>query len=287
MKPLDPVAKILGMLLAGAPVPASSVSAAGRRILTPLIDAGGIQQVRSGAGNVLVCSNQRAVQAFANNRYPSGLVTTSAPDLGARTQALAQFRDTKANGGLDFELAHVRVFKDSSLTIDGAPVGAAYQTARLGCASVVLGHASVPNLTGYVAMVEGPELFLRYDWGAAGVDAVVLYGGRASDRMLAWLEASEAVRILHCPDYDPVGLHEYLRAKDRLGDRLEPLEPASLEVLFGRFSKPELLHKNASLMPRLLQSEDAYVRRVVSLMQNGGAGLEQEALLAGGDHDEA
>lgn len=279
MKPLDPVAKALATLLAGASVPASGLSMASRRILTPLIDAGAIQQVRSGAGNVWTASNQRAVQAFANNRYPSGLVVAPSSEFGARTQALVQFRDTKANGGLDFEFIHARIFKDEALTVAGAPVAAARQTSQLGCVSVVLDGARVPTLAGSVAMVEGPQLFLRYDWQAIGVDAVVLYNGRASDRMLAWLESSDAGRILHCSDYDPVGLDEYLRAKQRLGLRLEPLAPTNLDALFDRFSKPELLHKNAGLMQRLLQSDDPYVRRVVGLMQHYVAGLEHEALL--------
>ncbi len=279
LKPLDPVAKALATLLAGTSVPASGLSQASRRILTPLIDAGAIQQIRSGGGNVWTASNHRAVQAFANNRYPSGLVAAALPELGARTQALAQFRDTKANRGLDFEFIHARIYKDEALTVAGAPVGAARQTSQLGCVSVVLGAAEVPTLAGCVAVVEGPQLFLRYDWQAAGVDAAVLYNGRASDRMLAWLESSGATRLLHCADYDPVGLDEYLRAKQRLGARLEPLAPANLDRLFDRFSKPELLHKNSGLMRRLLQSDDPYVRRVVGLMQHYVAGLEHEALL--------
>lgn len=279
LKPLDPVAKVLGALLAGASVPASSFSPASRRILTPLIDAGAIQHVRSGGGKVWIASNHRAVHAFANNRYPSGLMAASMPELGARTQSLAQFRDTKANGGLDFEIIHARIFKDEALAGAGALVGAAQQTSHLGCVSVVLSDGGSPTLAGYVAMVEGPQLFLRYDWQAAGVDAVVLYNGRASDRMLSWLKSSAVTRILHCADYDPVGLDEYLRAKQRLGVRLEPLAPANLDTLFDRFSKPELLHKNSGLMPRLLQSDDPYVHRVVGLMQHYIAGLEHEALL--------
>ncbi|RWA52338.1 hypothetical protein AU476_18290 [Cupriavidus sp. UYMSc13B] len=279
MKPLDPVAKALAALLTGASVPASGLSQASRRILTPLIDAGAIQQVRSGAGNVWTASNHRAVQAFANNRYPRGLMAAASPELGARTLALAQFRDTKANGGLDFEFVHARIFKDEALTVAGAGLGAAQQTSQLGCVSVVLGGARIPALAGCVALVEGPQLFLRYDWQAVGVDAVVLYNGRASDRMLSWLESSDAARILHCSDYDPVGLDEYLRAKQRLGVRLDPLAPENLDALFDRFSKPELLYKNSGLMPRLLQSDDPYVRRVVGLMQHYVAGLEHEALL--------
>lgn len=279
-QPLDSFAKALYALLAGEKIPLSTVSGTTQKRLQPAIDAGAVQVRRSGGGNVMLCSNPVILQSFANNNYPNGLLAAPLVEHGARTGALARFRDTKAEGGLDFELAHIRVFDDAALSIEGESVHAAKQTQRLGCVSSVLGGAFEPQLSGRVALVEGPELFMRYDWIADDVAAVVHYAGRISDRMLDWLQRCHAITVvLHFADYDPVGLCEYLRVKGRLAEKVFPHAPSMIDKLFYQYSKSTLLQKNAALMPRLVNSNDPYVQRIVALMQAYGAGLEQEALL--------
>ncbi|WP_349608997.1 hypothetical protein [Cupriavidus sp. DF5525] len=277
-QPLDALARILHELLSGEAVPASRLSTSLTRALLPLTDIGAVRMETRGRGKALTCLKPDLVKVFADNRYPSGLYLTSTA-LGSRTAALAQFRDSKADGGLDFELVHIRVFDDAALTLDGLPVDACRQTQILGCVSVVLGMIPTPRLAGRIALAEGPEVFMRFDWRSLGVGVVVYYRGRASERLLRWAGDAEVADILHCGDYDPVGLDEYLRARARLGDRVIPYVPDNLEALFDRFSKPELLQDQAGLVRRLQQSQDPYVQRMLRLIQGIGGGMENEALL--------
>jgi len=282
LKPFSPLARTLHTLLSDGSMPASAISVASRRALTTLFDTRALVEERRGTGRIVVVVRRPTVQAFAKHRFPAGLYAdTDRSEYGARTRALVELRDTKARGGLDFEIVSLRVFNDSALTIEGAPVAATCQTQLLGCIAATLGFGAAPRLAGRVALVEGPEAFLRFDWASIGIDVAILYAGRASDRLLSWVAgcADNVTQVLHCADYDPVGLDEYLRAKKRIGALIVPHTPDNLEELFKRYCKPCLLQDNAALMPRLLASTDPHVRRVAQLMQQHGAGLEQEGLL--------
>jgi len=86
-------------------------------------------------------------------------------------------------------------------------------------------------------------------------------------------------RIVHFPDYDPVGMDEYLRFKQACPERTELFRPPSLKDLFPRYGKAQLLHDNKAILARLRKSHDSDVRYVVGLMDRFGVGLEQEVLL--------
>ncbi|MBI1839755.1 MAG: hypothetical protein HYR88_02745 [Verrucomicrobia bacterium] len=101
--------------------------------------------------------------------------------------------------------------------------------------------------------------------------------------MLDWLgrpDQSE-LALLHCPDYDPVGLNEFVRLRKRLGGRVTLHHPANLEELFTRYSKRALLFapQSQAMLQNLRTVEDETVRAVVALIDRHGAGLEQESLL--------
>jgi len=107
-------------------------------------------------------------------------------------------------------------------------------------------------------------------------------GGRLSGRILNWLGSQSMARaqIIHCGDYDPVGLDEYLRLKGACPERAELFLPANLEVLLSRYGKRELLQgSNGAVLARLRKTEDHEVRRLVRLLDRYGVGLEQEILL--------
>jgi len=105
---------------------------------------------------------------------------------------------------------------------------------------------------------------------------------RSSGRILNWLSSSAMAqaRIIHCGDYDPVGLDEYLRLKTACPERAGLYLPADLDDLFSRYGKGEiLLGSNGAILARLRKIEDQEVRRIVELMDRHGVGLEQEVLL--------
>jgi hypothetical protein len=114
---------------------------------------------------------------------------------------------------------------------------------------------------------------------AAGV--AVYASGRLSDLALQWLGSPELsqCRFIHCGDYDPVGLDEFLRLKKVVGDRARLHIPANLCALIATYGRPELLGDSQGVLKRLRGSADPDVRKVVEILNETGCGLEQEALL--------
>jgi hypothetical protein len=79
--------------------------------MQPLIDAGVLEAVRAGAGKNFTLRDPETLAKFIDRQYPGGLTEDETDDLALdrRTQALARFRDTKALGGLDFEIVEYRL----------------------------------------------------------------------------------------------------------------------------------------------------------------------------------
>jgi len=70
-----------------------------------------------------------------------------------------------------------------------------------------------------IAIVENLEVFLHFE-KLHSRQVVALYaGGRLSSRALNWLASNvmSGALLLHCGDYDPVGLDEFLRLYNRVG----------------------------------------------------------------------
>jgi hypothetical protein len=88
--------------------------------------------------------------------------------------------------------------------------------------------------------------------------------------------------FLHCGDYDPVGLDEYLREKQVLGERVTLYLPPQLERLTRKYGRPELLADSMSVLERLRGSDDESIKKVIDIFNVTGCGLEQEVLLIPG-----
>ena len=54
------------------------------------------------------------------------------------------------------------------------------------------------------------------------IEVAILGGGRISKRLLDWCAQmiSEDFKLIHLPDYDPIGLNEFARLRARLGERV-------------------------------------------------------------------
>ena len=141
------------------------------------------------------------------------------------------------------------------------------------------GHGSI---TGALAVVENLEVFCHFEKLKTDAQLAIYAQGRLSGRILNWLSspAMAQARIIHCGDYDPVGLDEYLRLKSACRERAALYLPANLEDLLSRYGKRDLLlGNNASILARLRKTEDQEVRQIVKLIDRYGVGLEQEVLL--------
>lgn len=283
--PLDAFAGLLAELITAGSVQASRVSAKARARLAPLFSAEVLVETRAGAGRRVEVRTLETLAKFISRHYPAGLFADPSANevLDRRTLALSHYRDTKALGGLDFEIIEYRLSGKAPLLIGGAAVGRSGVCGDLG-AFVLYDTRTADRdvrFAGVVATVENPTVLIRYDWEAAGVDLAVATYGRMSRRMIDWL-ASEPMGdtlVVHYGDYDPVGLSEFCRLEAALGQRASLFIPDQIERLFSQYSDRDLLSRSSGLLPALQQSSNAEVRRVVQLMAVSGGSVEQEALL--------
>jgi hypothetical protein len=283
--PLDSFAGLLADLSAAGSVQASRVSARARERLSPLFSADVLVETRAGAGRRIEVRNQETLAQFITRHYPAGLFTDLAADeeLDRRTLALSRYRNTKALGGLDFEIVEYRLSGAEPLLIGGATVGRSGVRGNLG-AFVLYDRRTderAVRFAGVVATVENPTVLIRHDWEAYGVDLAIATYGRMSRRLIDWL-ASESMRdaqVVHYGDYDPVGLSEFCRLEVALGSRASLFIPDRIERLFSKYSDRELLSRSSGLLPALQRSHHKGVQDILRLMAEFCGALEHEALL--------
>ncbi len=278
----DALAKRLRDLLDEGSVPASSLSKRARRRLAGLFDAGILAEEPAGAGRRVVVRSRVGLENWIDGVYPHGLDGRDDTD-GSRASGVANLRDSKRGGPVGAALIHLRGFGEARLRCDDESLPVAELTRRYGAASLLVDEQCQWQLDGRICTVENLEMFLRVEDVVDGVEVAIFTHGRFSQQVIDWLakRSSPRATIIHAGDYDPVGLAEYLRLKDGLGERVELFVPPDLDERLHRYGNTELLRKSRRLLSELRRSEDAQVRRVVELMDEHGRALEQEALLIG------
>jgi hypothetical protein len=174
----------------------------------------------------------------------------------------------------------------SRVTLDGGEIPVAELSARYGVAACLIGIDSRMVFEGNVALVENLECFLHIDAILPKGPLAINSAGRISDRLIACLKRShfETPPLLHLPDYDPVGLSDYLRLREALQERVSLFVPADLEQRFATFGNRKLITEKARNRA-LLEQLDGHTwpcpqsARVFQLIKDTGSGLEQESLL--------
>ena len=249
-------------------------------VLAPLLDSGIVTEDKSGAGRRLVVRNPQALRDFIQHRFPNAPVPTGS---SSRVAGVSRFRDTKSVASDLPEIVTVRAWQDGELLSDGKTINVAEATRAHGVFSFLLADPARFTLHGMCALVENPAVFTQFEHLQLP-PRLALYGhGRSSNRLIDWLAAQTApdFQMLHLPDYDPVGLDEYIRLRERLGPRVQLHLPENLATLFKQHANGELLQKPStqSLLAKLRLSQIAEVRTVLALIEKHNAGLEQEALL--------
>lgn len=272
----------LGLLQQQGTLPRSQCGAGFLRVVEPLLASGVISEERAGAGRRIVLHDAPALDEFIRHHFPDGVVSS---DSTSRAVGVARFRDSKAFESDTPWVVSVRAWDESALRKSGRSVGAATATAEHGVFSFVLLPGSGFTLHGPCALVENPAVFHHFERLELNLGLAILGHGRIAGRVLDWLAAMPApgFSLLHLPDYDPVGLSEFQRLRDRLGDRVQLHLPLDIEDRFQRYSNRGLFAapKNRELLAALRRSSVPVVRQVVALMDRHNAGLEQEALLIG------
>jgi hypothetical protein len=248
--------------------------------LAPLLDSGIVTEDKSGAGRRLVVRNPGAFRDFIQHHFPNAPVPAG---TSSRVAGVSRFRDTKAGASNLPEIVTIRAWQDDLLHSADQPIAIAEATRLHGVFAFLLQDAARYTLHGPCALVENPAVFTQFEHLGLPPRLAIYGHGRSSNRLLDWLAAQTApdFQLLHLPDYDPVGLDEFTRLRERLGTRVQLHLPKNLADLFARHANGELLQKPSTqtLLAKLRLSRITEVRTVLTLIEKHNAGLEQEALL--------
>lgn len=277
---VDALAQKLGLLRTEGSLASSRLTERDRSRLQSLFATGVLEVVRSGAGKTVVVHNRDAFDTFILRNYPSGLEGREEAAT-PRSKAVAELRDSKKARETGPLVVLLRGFENCYLRSGTEVLPVADLTALAGVAALHLGGKEW-EYTGVLAIVENLEVFWNFEKLGTGAQMALYAGGRLSGRILGWLgsQSMARARIIHCGDYDPVGLDEYLRLKDACPERAELFLPSDLEALLSRYGKSELLQgSNGAILARLRKTEDLEVRRLVTMLDRHGVGLEQEIFL--------
>lgn len=277
---VDSLAEKLSLLLEKGYLAESRLSTRDRSRLQSLLDAGVLQAARSGAGRRIVLHDVNALKSFIARTYPSGLEGLDIK-LSSRSKAVAELRDSKKARDNQPIAVLLRGFHDSTLHSGNKVLQVANWTNMAGVAALRLDEDTQWGFSGVVAFVENLEVFWNFEKLEIEADLAIYAQGRLNSKIVAWLAspAMQHVQIIHCGDYDPVGLDEFLRLKAACPDRTQLYIPPDFEILLSRYGKKNLITDNAAILARLRKNHDPQVRFIVELMDRFGVGLEQEVLL--------
>jgi hypothetical protein len=286
---MDELPPYLMKLFSERRVSRSQLPARSKGLLRPLFDGGVLGIEPAGRGEVVVVRREEAFESWIGHNFPVFGNQWHAPDGAYRAQSLAYRRDTKATGlGVSQSVLHLRARRSvvSGITLDGVELPVAELSAKHGIAACLIDANSRMSFEGPVALVENLECFLKAEDIIPSVSIVLNSAGRISDRLIACLARSrfDAPPLLHLPDYDPVGLSDYLRLREALSELVSLFVPSDLEERFAAFGNRKLITEKARNRALLEQLEGSVwpceqSRRVFRLIKETGSGLEQESLL--------
>ncbi|AXS81793.1 hypothetical protein D0851_01235 [Marinobacter sp. Arc7-DN-1] len=134
-------------------------------------------------------------------------------------------------------------------------------------------------------LVENQALLDDTSWVPEDLNGSVLfYQGQISNRLITWLVArSRSPRILFFPDYDGVGLQNYARLRQAMGENVELWLMPDWKRKLERYGDSDVWRKNlkyvASAEQRLdPDKEPEEVLELLKALKLSGKALEQEAV---------
>ena len=231
--------KVCELLTKGSLAKSSCKARAMMDFLRPSIEAGVVVERRSNGGRQFVVENPKKFQERLNAAFPNFELS---PDAPSRVLGVALYRDSKALKADTPDILTLRSWSESAFR-KGQWLPTVASTSSYGVFSVVLTKNCGYTLHGRWALVEGPVMFLNFERVGYDCPAVMYGSGRISGRVLDWLsnQVAEDFHLVHFPDYDPVGLCEFLRLKRALGSRVSLYTPNELGERFKQSSKRSLL----------------------------------------------
>lgn len=280
----DGTYRALKSLIEKGSIPSSALSQRTMQRLQPLLDSGALIRRRRGRGMILELADRNALDRFAAKLFPHGdtpLAWVGGVIVPPRAEAVGMHRDAKRVRTASAEPILLRATAPARATRGACKVDLFELSRSAGAACLLLDEGDNWRIEADIGIVENLEVFLHFERLRTDQTVALYAGGRLSGRVLGWLASDEmnGASFRHCGDYDPVGLDEFLRLYNTIGERVELYVPGNITDLFTRYGKRALLRDSTQILSRLRGEEHPLISRLVQLMDTTGFGLEQEALL--------
>ena len=271
-------------LQAKSPLPASQFTPAQRSALDRFArQTGAVNCQRQGRGDVYGVCDQAVFAAHVTQLSPQ-VEPSVAEQLPLRAQHVADARDSKARRhqhGMYYPLLKAvggavswhEADRDAELALSAA-------TCDFGAASLRIQPDDAWHTEQALWLVENQALFDRTDWLPEGTQATLLYyGGQLDGRLLSWLgHRPRASRVILFADYDGVGLSNFARLREALGDACDFWLMPQWESKLARYGSIQLWRGTLRHFTTAVAQLPASVRELTEQMQHLGMALEQEAV---------
>ncbi|MCU8179269.1 DUF2220 family protein [Vibrio vulnificus] len=210
--------------------------------------------------------------------------------IPARAANIASTRSSK-QGRITHDVTHVFIkTRGQPNWSDGDRVTEQLQRAseEFGVAALEIGGDKNHSLYSKhpIWLVENQELFDRFNWlPTSEPTSVIWYRGQLHNKLIDWLAAPQRSPLIYLfADYDGVGLNNYRRLKERLGERATFWLMPNWRTLLTRYGQNKLwidtarefesFERNAG---QWLEQENE-LKALVQAMKRQGLALEQEVV---------
>ena len=267
-----------------SPLPASQFTSAQRMALDQFArQTGAVNCLRQGRGDVYSVCDQAVFDAHVSQLSPQ-VEPSIAEQLPLRAQHVAHARDSKARRHQHG--SYYPLLKAVGDTVSwrevkrGAELPLSAATRDFGAASLSIQSDDAWHSEQALWLVENQALFDRTDWLPEGTQATLLYyGGQLDGRLLSWLgHRPRASQVILFADYDGVGLSNFARLREALGDACDFWLMPQWESKLARYGNVQLWRDTLRHFTTAESQLPAPVRELTEQMQYLGMALEQEAV---------
>lgn len=256
-------------------LPSSAVSKSAHSRIQQFRDAGFIAWEKSGrGGRYTVVDRDGLIKILEATGYHG-------PTEGLTPKATAVSRHGDAHLGKDEALVINITTKGDDIIWrkNGAPIDMKFIVEKCGMASIVIRPGDEWETDSPIALVENIDLLVyakQYFLNKPFQGNILYYAGWTGAKTIEWLEKQVHAPEIIFPDYDFVGLKNYLKLKSRFPS-LQLYVPDELSKLVKQFGNKKKFGKQSKKYS--LDQSNEEVRVVYSVLQKYGKCLDQESLL--------
>ena len=265
-------------------VPASQFTPAQRNALDRFArQTGAVSCQRQGRGDLYCICDPAVFETHVIELSPQ-VAPSVAQQLPLRAQHVAHARNSKARHHQHASYYPLLKAVGDSVTWRederDAELALGAVTRDFGAATICIQPNDAWHTEQALWLVENQALFDRTDWLPEGTLATLLYyGGQLDGRLLTWLsQRQRASRVILFPDYDGVGLANFARLYEMLGDACECWLMPQWESKLARYGSNPLWRDTLRHFTGAVDHLPAYMRDLTVQMQRLGLALEQEAV---------